>query len=379
MLRRLIVAIAAAVAVSGYVAGRALAADDCSTANAQICINVGETARIKVTNSFLQTFCVDTSGRPDDELVEPNVTGEPTTGGAGATFRPDVFRAYSQFSTLSIHTTVDTKPGNYTVDIGARGEHCGRYNGNRVLLLVRPKILGPDRLWSFKGAHPAGYATEIVLSAQPANQPPYTWYIIGSRQWLRLPNGQSSIRTNVNHVKLTAIAPNPGVSTPSVFLSVGGAVSLLHEVNVSIPFELVPLGHRFYADANRGYRAVWQYRAVDQFGDTLPSKLPLEIEWTSPQVDLFPRTNWTRSPSGARATVDPTRILFAIVPRTAAGLPVDVGVPRPEEPHRGTTKVDCWKAAIYLGGDESHQGVKVDSQFWVRYRDHATTEAPKCP
>jgi len=379
MIRCLIVAIASVAAVFGCLPSRAFAADDCSTANAEICINVGETAKIKITNSFLQTFCVDPKGHPDDELVQPDVTGEPTTGGAGATFNPDVFRAYSQFSTLSIHTTIDTKPGNYTVDIGARGEHCGRYTGNRVLLLVRPRILGPDQLWSFKGAHPDGYPTEIALVALPANQPPYTWYIIGSTRWLRLPNGQSSITTNVNRVKLTAIAPNPSQNHPGVFIGVGGGLSLLHNVDVSTPAALIPVGHRHYADENRGYRSVWHYIAVDQFGDALPSTVPLEIAWTSPQVDLFPMANWTRSRSGARATVDPKRILFSVVPRTATGLPVNAGIPRAEAPHGGTTKVDCWKAAIYLGGDDTHQGVKVDDQIWLRYRDHATTEATKCP
>ena len=377
------IAVATTLAAAGFwmqSGGAALAFDDCSTANAEICINVGETAKIKVTNKLLQTFCVDSNGKPDDELVEPYVTGYPTTGRAGVTFKPVEFRAYSGFSTLSINTTIETRPGNYALIIGATGERCGNYNTHRTLLLVRPKIGGAGSLWSFGGAKPPGYPTEAVLIAFPEDRPPYKWFAIGSTNWLRLPNGQSSITTNVNRVKVTALRPNPVRGNASITVGMGDALSPPHKIDVRTPAVLDLRGGTHAADPNRGYRSTWRYEARDQFERLLPTNLlPLEIVWTTGQFELLSGNNWVRSPSGQKVRVNPRDIAFALVPRTEGGWPVNVGVPRPQEPNRGRIKVDCWRAAIFLGGDDIFRGVRVDTQNWVRYRDHGTTEGSKCP
>ena len=279
--------------------GTALAYDNCSTANADICINVGETAKIKVTNRLLQTFCVDSHGNPDDELVTLNVSGEPDTGGAGAIFDPEIIRAYSEFSILSLHTTLGTKPGNYTIDIGGTGTHCGRYHGYRTFLLVRPTVDGPSALWSFNGEKPAGYRTEITFTAQPANMPPYNWYVPATSV-LRFSNNSSFITTTTNKAKLHAIRPTRSIDHPTIFISVKGGLSLDHDIKVRTPaeLELIP-PPRHVDDGRLGYRSVWEYLLLDQYGDPLPgAQLPVEVAWTPGPTKIFRNTNWERSARG---------------------------------------------------------------------------------
>ena len=202
-----------------------LAKDDCSTANADICINVGETATLKVTNQLLQTYCVDNQGKPVDGFVTPEVSGEPDTGGARATFAPDPFRAYSESSLLSIRTTTETKPGNYAVDVNGTGTYCGRYHGFRFYLLVRPTITGPNALWSFNGAKPPNYRTEIKLTATPANMPPYNWFVPATSP-LRFPNNGTTYQTITNTVKLHSLRATRSNEHPAIFISVKGGLSL---------------------------------------------------------------------------------------------------------------------------------------------------------
>jgi hypothetical protein len=90
-------------------------------------------------------------------------------------------------------------------------------------------------------------------------------------------------------------------------------VSLVHPIDVRTPVELNPVGDKDLADDKRGYRSVWRYAAVDQFGRRLPDEpLPVEVFWTSPPSELFPGNNWTRSPSGQRTVSSPREIFLSV-------------------------------------------------------------------
>ena len=160
----------------------------------------------------------------------------------------------------------------------------------------------------------------------------------------------------------------------------GDALSLPHKIDVRTPVLLDLWEASHAADPNRGYRSTWTYEARDQFNRLLPTTLlPLEIVWTTGQFELFPGNNWIRSPSGQKIRVNPREITFALVPRTEGAVQSMSACRGRRLRTVGRPKVDCWRAAIFLGGDDFNRGVRVDNQNWVRFRDHGTTEGLKCP
>jgi len=368
----------------------ALAMDNCPTSGETNCIDVGQTALLTITNRLLQTLCVDSQGHPDDELVRLSVLHAPNTGGATATLTPEVIHAYSERAELKVQTTVETKPGSYPVFIEGVGEHCGHYHGYFWPLGVRPKITGPDSVWGFNGAKPAGYPTFLRLTALPANQPPYTWFLGLGSHFLRFPNGQMTMRTIANTIKVQAVRPTLRGGLPSVSVIMGPITSLVHPISVRSPALLFVRLDVNLSDPRDGYESVRHYYLFDQYGHPFPSTtpLPIAIDWISPQTRLFPGTNWTRPAIGPRFLANPRQIRIAISPETTGGSPATDGIPRAEHPHGGSQKIDCWKAAVFVGGDATHQGVRVKTftpegeeatQTWLRYRDHATPEAASCP
>ena len=133
--------------------GASLAADECEIPNAHNCIDVGQTARLKVTHELLGLYCVKPDLKPDHELIQLGFSGEPTSGGAGAIFKPsDVMRAYETPATLVVETTTLTRPGRYIIKITGRGERCGLYPGfNWQLIVHARRYSGPTRSGPSRG------------------------------------------------------------------------------------------------------------------------------------------------------------------------------------------------------------------------------------
>jgi len=382
-MRRLRIALAVAMTAIAFtlLAGRAaFAMDNCPTSNDINCIDVGQTAQIRITNGLLQTFCVDSQGHPDNELVTVEISGEPTTGGASATLDRDVFRAYSEYATLFIHTTTATRPGSYHIAINGTGTRCGRYHGYEWFLGVRPKITGPDSIYGFNGARPPGYPTQLKLTALPAGLPHYDWF--APANIFRFPNNRNFIRTTTNTVKVLGIGATRSNNRVGVYVATPTYVSLVHEIRVRQPTSLEfdgPPNH--LSDGRFGYRSIFHYILLDQYDDPFPNapQLPVSIFWAGPQQKLFATTNWERPSLGPKFLASPGDIRIQVFPQTDGGSPATDGIPRAQHPRGGAQKIDCWKASIFVGGDRTHNGVKVDQQNWVRFRDHATTEATSCP
>ena len=111
------------------------------------------------------------------------------------------------------------------------------------------------------------------------------------------------MRTTTNKIKVSALRPTKSVDHPAIWIQFGEwALSETHEIEVRTPAALELRNADHLANSARGYRSIWEYAAVDQFGDPLPAvRIPVEVQWESGQTEIFRGNNWTRGPSGVRA------------------------------------------------------------------------------
>lgn len=365
-------------ALAGFFAfGGQASAETCNLA-AEKCIDVGSDARLKITASLLQTQCVDEHGNPQQETILLEVSGEPTTGDANATFGSETIKAIGGHTFLTVHTTRGTQPGYYTLKITGTGTKCGPYQGFTWYIAVQPIITGSKEVWSFGGARPAGYPTKLTLTAVPANMGPYTWYAYDSS--IRLPNGKFTMKTQENRIRIAARLPTApgGEAEVSVSLRFNGAVSRSHLIRVLAPDRIVLDHERTVVDDRSGYRTEGIFHIADQYGNDLKAPIPLEITWVGGKKDIVETTNWTRSASRSK-TIEPERFGISLAPSIESGSPLRKGIPKPRAPANGKRLVDCWGARFFVGGDDAHSGVGIGKLIWLRYRDHAELDGVSCP
>ena len=387
-MRSLIATIAAlplaALLLLSALAKPAYAAHDCGPTGVT-CLIVGESASIRVSSRLLGLSCLDPkTGLPDHELITLTSRVQPTnvTGRPKVVFNSTTIKAWEIGTLVTVQTTVFTRPGQYTISILGTGAHCGQYPGFTWFFWIVPKISGGNQVWHFGGPEPAGYPTEITLTALPANRPPYKWDLTYGQLFLRFPNGKAYITTQTNTVKVHGIKPWDGRGLTHVAVTVGdgGLLSFGHAVKVRAPKSLEIQGLRQRADTNRGYTSTAIYLLVDQLGQDIKGPpIPANIVWNSSfKHNFIANTNWVREQTGRQFAVDPHDFRFNIFPRTSGGHPAVDGKPRAQIPHGGNVKVDCWDVSVYVGSKEFREGIKVDTQTWLRYADHATPEAD-CP
>ena len=224
----------------------------------------------------------------------------------------------------------------------------------------------------------------ITLTALPANRPPYKWDLTYGQQFLRFPNEKAYITTLTNTVKLPrdqTLGMAVALTQAAVTVGDGGLLSFGHVVKVRAPKSLEIQALRQRAETNRGYTSTPIYFLVDQVGqDIRGPAIPVNIVWSSSfKHDFIATTNWVREQTGRHFVVYPHDFRFNIFPRTPGGHPAVDGKPKAQAPHGGALKVDCWDVSVYVGSEEFRQGIKVDTQTWLRYQDHATPEGGNCP
>lgn len=352
---------------------------DCGQPDAVSCVEVGSSVSINVTSDLLGLNCVDSEGKPDFERVQLSVSGEPGTGGAGAIFRPDdVIIAHKTSARLFIETGFATKAAAYQIQIKGRGERCGFYPGYQWLVWVIPRIRSHEDVWWFNGARPDGYPDRTLLRADPHDRPPYRWFIReGSRNYLSFKNGKNFIVTDENQVVVIGKFPTePATEAIVEVTSANSPSSLPSEVRVRAPDRLEPKSSKHYANDDRGYSSVFRFALEDQYGIPIRGpKIPVNLAF-QPEHQFFAGNNWVRPPRPHHLE-RPESVRIWVYPVTEKGKPINAGIPRPEEPHGGNSKVDCWKAGLYVGTEEPG-GVKVDTLTLLRYRDHGVVNFSKC-
>lgn len=362
----------------------AYAAHDCGPTGVT-CLIVGESASVRVTSRLLGLQCLDPHTLlPDHEVITLSSKVQPTnvTGRPKVIFGSPTIKAYEPGTIATVQTALTTRPGQYTISILGTGAHCGAYPGFTWFFWIVPKITGEHQVWSFGGPEPAGYPTEITLTALPANRPPYKWDLTYGQQFLRFPNEKAYITTLTNTVKVHGIKAWDGRSLTQAAVTVGdgGLLSFGYVIKVRAPKSLEIQSLRQLAQTNRGYTSTPIYFLVDQLGQDIKGPaIPVNIVWNSSfKHNFIANTNWVREQTGRQFFVNPHDFRFNIFPRTSGGHPSIDGRPRAQAPHDGTVKVDCWDVSVYVGSEEFRKGIKVDTQSWLRYADHATPEG-NCP
>jgi len=226
--------------------------------------------------------------------------------------------------------------------------------------VLAPRITVPNVVWWMNGQTPAGYSTDITLTAAPAGLPSYTWKVTGGEAYVKLDASTTST------VKVTSAKGSVALNDVLITVTANGGVSNPFKLTVKQPKTLTHLSNVDTADAMWGYESDVHYKIFDQFGTVLPANVPLNEHWTTGVTADFAGMTWRRGANGG-ATVAPSDWLDQIQGE-AAGV-----VPAPQAPHGGATKVYHWSGDWSVGSADPSggKGVKVQSNTWQKFRDHA--------
>jgi hypothetical protein len=225
----------------------------------------------------------------------------------------------------------------------------------------KPSISGPSTLWWFNSQTPGGYPTQITLTTTCTGTS-WNWDLISGTSKVSLgSNGSCSLilfsggaSATQNDVRLT--------------VTVNGVTSNIFTVTVRSPQSLSYVTEGTVSNASFGYRSLVEYQIRDQFGTLLPSTVPINELFTTGIVNDFPGTNWIRAPQGG-ASVSPSGWSDTI-----DGQPLNGAIPQPTGPCSPLCNVPIhhFDGEWYVGSVTPGNGIRVQTNTWQRYRDHAT-------
>lgn len=233
---------------------------------------------------------------------------------------------------------------------------------------VKPTITGPQTLWWFNGQTPSGYAVQITLNTSCSGS---SW------QWtVNSGNNKVTLGTNGScSITITSAAPSGTQSDVSISVTVGGLTSTPYLLTVRAPHSLSYQGDNHASSSAYGYTSKIGYDIRDQFGTLLPTDVLINELFTTGITNDYSGTNWIRAPQGF-ATVSPSGW-----DDTITGQPVSQAIPAPTAPCSPpcSTLVHHFSGEWYVGSATSGIGVKVQTNTWNRYVDHATHSNRQSP
>lgn len=146
-------------------------------------------------------------------------------------------------------------------------------------------------MWYFSGEQPPGYVTSARLSSTAA----------GEVIWSVSPSSRLTLSDSTDRAPMvTAVEPSRGLGDVSISCVVFESASAVARATVSLtirtPAALVPLRDDRLPSLVYGYESHICYRIVDQFGETLPTQVPINEQFTSKQVADYDGMNWRRGP-----------------------------------------------------------------------------------
>lgn len=228
---------------------------------------------------------------------------------------------------------------------------------------LRPKITGATNVWWFNGETPSGYATQVTLEASPGASS-YQWSVVAGADKVTLSN------SNTNQVTVTG-ANKSAFQEVSVQVDVNGAVSSPFKLSVRAPHRLVlNSDFKHFADNTFGYLSYIHYRIEDQFTDLLPYPVEVNERFTTSIIYDYPGTNWTFRSGETGLLISPVDwadqiggqdTSFAFVPTPT----------NPCRPNLCNVKVEHWEGEWYVGSALIGRGVRVQTNRWQKYADHA--------
>jgi hypothetical protein len=325
--------------------------------------------RINVGGTFQQDWqatCYDINGQPVADTVTFSVSGAPSTGGATAAFSPNPVATFV-ITKLTVTTTKTTSPGNYNMIVSGTGPVCGSYGTGSSPLDVAPLLDGGDAIWWFNGQTPGGYKVKTAMKSKPAGIGSYLWTITAGADKATFSNNSSTITTTAETTPIKSKGPNGSTvkNDVSVTVTVNGVASDPLMLTVLVPNSLKPLLIDDSPATANGYRSLLHYSILDQFGDVLPSLVPLNEQFTTAAVKDYPGTNW---PQGVNkpATVNPADWTDNVSAVGAGGIPP----PTPPQTPLGNVKVEHWSGQWQIGSLTIGAGRRVQTNVWQLFQDH---------
>jgi hypothetical protein len=228
-----------------------------------------------------------------------------------------------------------------------------------MVAVLAPRISGPNVVWWFKGEKPAGYRTEITLTAAPANMS-YQWAISAGGSEVKLGDETANTAT------VTGLKGSDAEKDVGITVTVNGSTSNPFKLTVKQPKELIHLSDVDQADPTWHYVSFIHYKIFDQFGKVLPANIPLNEHWTSGVTTDYRGMNWRRGDNGG-ATVGASDWVDQIQGETAGHAPPPLG------PGNGAVKVYHWNGEWSIGSADPSggKGVRVQTNTWQKFQDHA--------
>ncbi len=315
----------------------------------------------------------------------------------------------TKITLLLSHSEIGTTKN---IEIGARCSGSGvNCLSTRVSVTVIPVIscapsdpsdpahIACPKVWWFNNEQPTYYLTALQAApapqAAPASGNKYVWNFAAGQTYARF-----SLQKG-NTVEVKAIS-DPGNGTPppvsvtvTVTNSLGTATSAPFILSMRKPYKLVPRkgpcnGVAAAAvacdevDLNRGYLSKIYYEVRDQTGALLPYNVYINEKFTGAPTNIYPNTNWAK-PENCGTThlcplVDPSDFWDEI--SGAGALTPKPQVPESQSPQNqnlgsacddnkdGITCVDSYDGFWAVGGPDPGDGVKVQNNTWLRFRDH---------
>ena len=287
-------------------------------------------------------------GNNNTSICNTDHTGGTSSINPGST---NVFAQWDTYYWVTYYATPDS-PICESVGVGVLRE---------IACAVKPRISGPRNVWWFNGENPSGYATTITLTAEPANAGSYSWSIVSGAD-------KVTLSANGNTATVTG-------TTPSSFREVGirvtadGAASDTYDITVRAPHRLVLIrDFQHFANTGLWYETHISYRIEDQFTDVLPTNVHINEDFTTAAIDDFAGHDWNRTINEGAALIAPSSWFDRIT--GPDNNPVN---PQPRSPCSPlcNTKVYHWNGGWYVGSSTIGRGVRVQTNTWVRYTDHA--------
>jgi hypothetical protein len=274
--------------------------------------------------------------------------------------------------------------GDWSVTSGAVDVNCDYLAGGHCLtptcayddgaasdtqsVTVKPRISGPTAVWYFNGENPSGYATQITLTTS-TNATSWQWTVVSGSDKVSLSgNGTGA-------VTVTGIAPSANPNDVSITVKVNGVTSNAYRLSVLVPHQLVYIDEEDLLDGDYGYTSIIDYQLFNQFGNQLPSSVPINEHFTSSVISDFAGSNWKRGAELGGAQL-PGNVQDWISGQLLSAIPAPY--PTPIHPCTLTlgylcnTPVHHFTGEIYVGSLVSGRGRRVETLIWQRYTDHAS-------
>jgi hypothetical protein len=251
------------------------------------------------------------------------------------------------------------------------------YSGEALSCAARPYITGQHELWYFDGVSPVShYATEIILTAHPADASSYQWTFLSGGQATAafIPGFTPAITTTTNQVIVSSTGQSFSPNDTSVIVTVNGVSSARFKFTVRAPYSLRHISpdqqhnDTYLADSTFGYDTRIAYDIYDQFGTILPNGPPINEYWTTGLTNLN-GANWHRQEPPGSITLTSARFADKIQGENYA-LPPNPWPTSPQSPLSDTV-VQYWGQDWRVGSLQPNYGRRVQSDYIQKYIDHA--------